>query len=182
MRIIGGTLKGKPLRTCRGLFLRPTSGKLRETLFNILAPCLTGGAVLDLFAGTGSLGIEALSRGMDRAVFVEKNPRVISVLHRNIAACDLESQTEVLGCTVSKGLNILSLRKDQFSTIFLDPPYRGDLIEKTLCALSKANLLEKSGLIIVEHSARAAIEASYGALKLDDRRQYGQTAISFFAR
>ena len=180
MRIIGGKLKGKQIKTCRGLFLRPTSGKLRETIFNILAPFLTGGAVLDLFAGTGSLGIEALSRGMDRTVFVEKNPRVITVLQRNIIASDLESQTEVMVCPVSKGLSVLRLRKDKFKAIFLDPPYQGNLVGKTLHGISGANLLEKDGLVVVEHSSREAIEAAYGALKLDDRRHYGQTVISFF--
>jgi len=180
VRIFGGRLKGKQIRTCRGLFLRPTSGKLRETIFNILAPCLTGGAVLDLFAGTGSLGIEALSRGMDRTVFVEKNPRVIMLLRRNIVACALEGQTEILGFTVSKALRILRQRKDKFKTIFLDPPYQANLVGKTLAELSGANLLEHDGLVVAEHSSRETIEICYGALRLDDRRQYGQTVISFF--
>lgn len=180
MRIIGGRLKGKPIKTCRGLFVRPSAGKLRESIFNILAPCLTGGAVLDLFAGTGSLGIEALSRGMDRTVFVEKNPRVISLLQRNIIACKLEGQTEVLGLSVLKGLSILRLRKDKFRTVFLDPPYQADLVGRTVRELSKANLLEHGGIVVAEHSIRETIETSYGALRLDDRRQYGQTVISFF--
>jgi 16S rRNA (guanine966-N2)-methyltransferase len=180
VRVIGGKLKGKQLRTCRGLFLRPTSGKLRETIFNILGPFLSGGAVLDLFAGTGSLGIEALSRGMDRAVFVEKTPRAINILQKNIVGCDLEGQTEIMGCPVSKGLSILRFRKDQFKTIFLDPPYQGNMVGKTLHEVSGADILEKNGLVVVEHSFREAIEAAYGALKLDDRRHYGQTVISFF--
>lgn len=180
MRIIGGKLKGRQIRTCRGLLLRPTSGKLRETIFNILGPFSTGGAVLDLFAGTGALGIEALSRGMERSVFVEKNPRVISILKKNITACALEGRTEVLGCTVSKGLSILRLRKDQYKTIFLDPPYQGKLVGKTLREISEADLLEKDGLVIAEHASEEAVDAAYGALKLDDSRRYGQTVISFF--
>lgn len=181
MRVIGGKLKGKQIRTCRGLFLRPTSGKLREAIFNIITPFLTNGSVLDLFAGTGSLGIEALSRGMDRTVFVEKTPRVISVLRKNIIACQVQNRTEVLGCSVSKGLKILQSRKKRFKITFLDPPYQGNLAGRTLLEISEANLLKKDGLIIVEHSSGEHVNSAYGKLKLDDRRHYGQTLLSFFS-
>jgi 16S rRNA (guanine(966)-N(2))-methyltransferase RsmD len=141
---------------------------------------LAGGSVLDLFAGTGALGIEALSRGMDRSVFIENNPRVMNILQKNITACDLENRTETLKCTVSKGLSILRLREDRFEIVFLDPPYRKKLIGKTLGEISNAHLLKKDGLVIAEHASNEAVEATYGTLKLDDQRQYGETAVSFF--
>lgn len=162
------------------MLLRPTSGKVREAIFNLITPLLNGGSVLDLFAGTGSLGIEALSRGMERTVFVERDPRVITVLHKNIIACQLKSQTEVIGRPVSKGLRMLRAREERFKLIFLDPPYQMSLAGRTLLELGEANLLKKDGLVILEHSEREQVEPAYGAMKLDDRRHYGQTVISFF--
>jgi 16S rRNA (guanine966-N2)-methyltransferase len=180
VRIIGGKLKGRRLKTCRGNFLRPTSEKIREAIFDIITPFLTDGSVLDLFAGTGSLGIETLSRGMDRAVFIDNNPRIISVLKENIINCQLESQTEVIGLPVTKGLKILRSRKETFKLVFLDPPYRGNLAGRTLLEIGESKVLTKDGLVIVEHSSRENIKPFYGNLRLDDQRQYGQTIISFF--
>ena len=102
MRIIGGTLKGRRLSTTKGDVARPTTDKVREALFSILSPCLTGGAVLDLYAGTGSLGLEAISRGMNRAVFIENSPQAFTVLTKNIGTCQAELQSEVIRLPVSK--------------------------------------------------------------------------------
>ena len=180
MRIIGGKLKGRRLKTCRGNFLRPTSEKVREAIFDIIAPFLTDGLVLDLFAGTGGLGIEALSRGMGRAVFIDNNPRIISVLKENIINCQLESQTEVMILPVTTGLKILRSRKETFKLIFLDPPYGGNLAGRTILKIGESNVLTKDGLVIVEHSSKENIKPFYGNLRLDDQRQYGRTIISFF--
>lgn len=180
MRVIGGKLKGRKIKTCRGTLLRPTSQKIREAIFDIISPFLTGGLVLDLFAGTGSLGIEALSRGMGRAVFVENNPRIISVLKENIISCQLENRAEVIIFPVTKGLKILRSRKEKFDLIFLDPPYLSNLVGKTILEINKANILLKDSLVIVEHSSKEDIKSSYGNLIRFDQRQYGQTLVSFF--
>jgi 16S rRNA (guanine(966)-N(2))-methyltransferase RsmD len=180
VRVIGGKIKGRKIKTCRGKFLRPTSEKIREAIFNIISPFLTDGLVLDLFAGTGSLGIEALSRGMGRAVFIENNTRVISILKENIISCQLENQAEVIVLPVTKGLKILRSRKEKFKLIFLDPPYLSNLAGRTILEISEANILEKDGLVIVEHSSREDIKSNYGNLIMFDQRQYGQTLVSFF--
>lgn len=180
MRVIGGKIKGRRLETYWGRFLRPTSGKIREAIFNIITPLLNEGSVLDLFAGTGSFGIEALSRGMDRAVFIEDNPRILSLLKKNISNCQLENQTEVIGLRVARGLKILKFREEKFKLIFLDPPYQGNLAGTTLLEISEAKVLTKDGLVIVEHSAKGNLDSIYGDLRLDDQRKYGQALVSFF--
>ena len=181
MRVFGGTLRGRRLQTCRVASLRPTSEKIREAIFNILDPLLAEGSVLDLFAGTGSLGIEALSRGMERAVFVEQNAVVVSFLKKNISYCHVEDKSEIIRLPVSKGIKILKSRNEKFALIFLDPPYQEKLAGKTLWEISEAQLITQDGLVIAEHSSKEILEESYGRLKMNDQRTYGQTLVSFFS-
>ena len=181
MRVVGGTFKGRRLQTCRVKSLRPTSEKIREAIFNIIAPWLAGGSVLDLYAGTGGLGIEALSRGMDRAVFVEHNSAIVSVLKKNISSCHCEEQSEVIGLPVSKGLKILKFRKEKFALIFLDPPYNEQLAGETIYEIYESQLLNEDGLITVEHSSREVLEKGYGGIKMENQRKYGQSLVSFFS-
>ena len=180
MRIISGELKGRRLQACKGRSVRPTSDKTREAIFDIIAPFLSGGVVLDLFAGTGGVGIEALSRGMERAVFVEKNPGVVPILKKNIIGCQLENRVEVIARSVSTGIKIIRLRNEKFKLIFLDPPYQENLVERTLEEIWEANLLSRGGIVIAEHSARESIGKYYGKLVGYDCRQYGHTLLSFF--
>ncbi|HPD60856.1 MAG TPA: 16S rRNA (guanine(966)-N(2))-methyltransferase RsmD [Thermodesulfobacteriota bacterium] len=181
MRVFGGILRGRRLQTCRVASLRPTSEKIREAIFNILDPLLTEGSVLDLFAGTGSLGIEALSRGMDRVVFVEQNATVVSFLKKNIRHCHVEDKSEIIRLPVSKGIKVLKLRNEKFALIFLDPPYQEKLAGKTLWEINEAQLITQDGLIIAEHSSQEILEESYGRLQMNDQRTYGQTLVSFFS-
>ena len=136
MRVISGKLKGKRLFTLKGLDLRPTSDRVKEAIFDILQNSIPGRKVLDLFAGTGAMGIEALSRGAKRAVFVEGSPQSLTVLYKNLEACRLQEQAEVLSREVQAGIKILSERGETFDLIFLDPPYGKGLARKTLQALS----------------------------------------------
>lgn len=181
MRVFGGTLQGRRLQTCRAASLRPTSEKMREAVFNILGPLPAEGAVLDLFAGTGSLGIEALSRGMQKAVFVERNAEIVSVLKENIRHCRLEEKSRVIGLPVSKGLKMLAARNEKFALIFLDPPYQEKLAGDTLRDINEAQLVTDDGLVVAEHSSKEILEESYGRLTMDDQRRYGQSCISFFS-
>lgn len=180
MQITGGRLKGRRLYTGRIKALRPTSEKIREAIFNILTPFLTGGSVLDLFAGTGSLGIEALSRGMEEGVFVECNSAVIPILKKNIDSCQLSEYVEILKVPVSRGIKILNTRRKKFKLIFLDPPYQKQLVGKTLLELNESEILIPKGIIIAEHYHKEKIEDTYGKLKIMDQRKYGQSLISFF--
>jgi len=182
VRIIAGSLKGKQLGTAKPALLRPTTDKVREAIFAILTPCLSGGIVLDLFAGTGSLGIEAISRGMEYAVFVEKSPLALGILKKNIITCRIEAQCCVIGASVSKGLRLLAQRAKRFDLIFLDPPYRDQVVGKTLRDIGSAGILISGGIIVAEHAQQESLADAYGPFSLDDQRHYGQTVISFFTQ
>ncbi len=179
MRVISGRLKGKKLFTLEGLSLRPTSDRVKESIIDLLQKFPPGERVLDLFAGTGALGIEALSRGAKRAVFVEESSRSGDVLRRNIEACHLEDQAEVLIRKVAAGLKVLEERRGVFDLIFLDPPYGKGLADRTLRALAGSPLAPPEALIVAEHSPQEDL-ASIPSLERIDWRKYGGTEVSFF--
>ena len=179
MRVISGKCRGKKLFTLKGSSLRPTSDRVREAIFDLLQKFPAGEKVLDLFAGTGALGIEALSRGARRAVFVEGSARSCTVLRRNIEACRLTHQAEIVAREVQKGLKILEERGDSFDLILLDPPYGKGLACRTLQALSRSSLLGPETLIVAEHSPEEDL-ACLPSLARIDRRKYRGTEVSFF--
>jgi len=179
LRVISGNLKGRRLFSVKGLSLRPTSDRVKEAIFDILQDCFQGQKVLDLFAGTGALGIEALSRGARRAFFVEGSARSRSALRKNIENCHLEEKAEVLGREVYAGINLLEARGESFELIFLDPPYGKGLARRTLESLSRSSIVAAGALIVAEHSPSELLEA-IPPLKKVDWRRYGSTQVSFF--
>jgi len=179
LRVISGKCKGKKLFTFKGLSLRPTSDRVKESIFDILQKFPPGEKVLDLFAGTGALGIEALSRGARRAVFVEENARSGAALRKNIEACRLSGQAELVSKEVQAGLKALEERGDSFDLIFLDPPYGKGLAYRTLQALSRSSLIALDTLIVAEHSPDEDL-TSVPSLERIDWRKYGGTEVSFF--
>jgi 16S rRNA (guanine(966)-N(2))-methyltransferase RsmD len=181
LRVISGKLKGKRLFTLKGMDLRPTSDRVKEAIFDILQNSIPGRKVLDLFAGTGAMGIEALSRGAKGAVFVEGSPQSLTVLYKNLEACRLQEQAEVLSREVQAGIKILSERGETFDLIFLDPPYGKGLARKTLQALSGESILAPDALIVAEHSPAEDLDA-ISFLERVDQRKYGSTLVSFFRR
>lgn len=181
MRVIAGELKGKKLFSIKGKTLRPTSDKVREAIFDILQDRLKGKRVLDLFAGTGALGIEALSRGAEKGVFVENNRHSLSVLRRNIEECRLKAKAEILACEVSAGIRILKSRGEAFELVFMDPPYSRGLVKETLQALGPSTLISSEALIIVEHSRREDL-LPFPPFQIIDSRRYGSTCVSFLQR
>lgn len=181
LRVISGKYKGKKLFVPKDLSLRPTSDRVKEAIFDLLQKFPPGKRVLDLFAGTGALGIEALSRGAQRAVFVEGSVRSGAVLRKNIQACRLKDQAEIVAQEVQKALKILEERRDSFDLIFLDPPYGRGLACRTLQALSRSSLVGLETLIVAEHSSDED-PASVRLLERIDRRKYGRTEVSFFRR
>ena len=181
MRVISGSLKGRKLLASKGMALRPTSDRVRESIFDILQNAIGGMRVLDLFAGTGALGIEALSRGAARAVFVEGSSRSLSVLGRNIEACGLEARAEVLPHEMEKALGILAKRAEIFDLVFADPPYGKGLATRAMEKLSRGAFLAEGGLVVAEHSPEEPLD-SVPPLKRVDQRKYGRTLISFFQR
>ena len=179
MRVISGALKGKRLFSTKGLELRPTSDRVRESIFNILRDEIRGARVLDLFAGTGALGIEALSRGGGEAVFVEKSSASLTALKKNISHCGLEDKSEILPREVPAAIKSLEEREASFHLIFLDPPYAKGLAFQTLEILGRSSVVAPGALIVAEHAPAEPLNGVRG-LERVDRRKYGGTLVSFF--
>ena len=182
MRIISGSLRGRSLNAPKGQGVRPTSDQVKESLFNIIGPRTTQAAVLDLFAGTGNLGIEALSRDAERAVFVEKVPTHFQVLQRNLAHCGVEEKSDAYCGDANKLLRMLQRKYGQFDIIFLDPPYRHTkMLRDVLSHIVKRKILVENGLLIAEHSQTFTPPADVeNSLFLEKTRRFGDTCISFY--
>jgi 16S rRNA (guanine(966)-N(2))-methyltransferase RsmD len=179
VRVIGGEFKGRILRAPQGGKIRPTSDRVREAIFDILGPVWNFQRVLDLFAGTGSLGIEALSRGAQEAVFVEQGKSALTVLKGNLKALGLKSRAWVLPLTVKRGITVLGEKGERFDLIFIDPPYGKGLVEKAIEEIVQRGILAPTGIIVAEHSLRDEIVSPVG-LAISQQRRYGDTAVSFF--
>jgi 16S rRNA (guanine966-N2)-methyltransferase len=180
MRVTSGRAKGTHLRA-PGSGVRPTSDRVKEALFNALAPRLADARVLDLFAGTGALGIEALSRGAARAVFVERDARAVAVIRRNLAAAHVDGQSEVRRGAVPGALDGLERDGAVFDLIVLDPPYGQDLPARTLRRLAASALLADGGVIAAEGHWRDDPGEIPGLRRTRDAR-YGETGLWFYTR
>ncbi|MEJ2069143.1 MAG: 16S rRNA (guanine(966)-N(2))-methyltransferase RsmD [Syntrophobacterales bacterium] len=179
MRIIAGEFRGRRLAAVKGR-IRPTSDRVREAIFNVLGPVVVEARVLDLFAGTGALSLEALSRGAREAVLVEDQGAALEVLRRNLTALGLENQVRVLPIPVQKALKKLAGQGEGFTLIFLDPPYEKGLALKTLTTLQGSGLLLPEARIIAEHSQREILPEQVGQLTLGQCRRYGDTQVAFY--
>jgi 16S rRNA (guanine966-N2)-methyltransferase len=179
MRLTGGLDRGRKLRAPRGATTRPTGAKVREAMFNILGPTPEH-PVLDIFAGTGALGIEALSRGADSAFFVERDGRALQALHRNLRELGFAGKSRVMGTDAHAALRQLSTEGLRFGWVFIDPPYAAGVVASMLEVLAGGNLLASGGIIIVEHDKRNVPPDSVASIHLTDRRYYGDTGVSFY--
>ena len=184
MRITGGMIKGRRLTEIKGRAIRPTSDRVRSSIFNILGHDLTGLSILDLFAGTGSLGIECLSRGATRGVFIDKSSGALALIKKNITLCGFEAFSALIREELPMGLTHIKTRGyDTFDLVFMDPPYESGYIEPTLHMLVKRRLVSHSSKIVVESSTNAGDLMPPGVpnLHLDKTRSYGSTVISFYS-
>jgi 16S rRNA (guanine966-N2)-methyltransferase len=181
MRVTAGADRGRKLRAPRGATTRPTGSKVREAIFNILGPPPPH-PVLDLFAGSGSLGIEALSRGAPRATFVERDPRALAALHRNLRDLGFSGQARVIGSPVLSALHRMAGETEPslFGWVFLDPPYASGEADLVLSQLSGGELLAEGAVVIVEHDRRHLPGEVFSILGMTDRRFYGDTGVSFY--
>ncbi|MGD9382499.1 MAG: 16S rRNA (guanine(966)-N(2))-methyltransferase RsmD [Desulfobacterales bacterium] len=179
LRIISGRLKGKKLRSVRGVTIRPTADRLRESIFNILSNQVLNAMVLDLFAGTGALGMEALSRGAESAVFVDNNPGALSVIQRNITSCAFDKQAHIIKWDIKKNLDCLKSAGTAFDLVFMDPPYNQGMVKSALFNLEQTGSLEQAARIVVEHSPLEPIPEDIFMFEIADRRKYGKTLVSF---
>ena len=179
LRIIGGRLKGKKLCSVPGDFTRPTASRVRESVFNILAFEVKGRRVLDLFAGTGVLGLEALSRGAASAAFVDQYRRPLSVIQKNILSCGLDAATKVIQFDLRHDFKWGLRLGSGFQLVFMDPPYNKGFVNSTLSRLHNGSLLENDAIVTVEHSPSEPIVAGDAPFVLKDQRTYGKTLVSF---
>jgi 16S rRNA (guanine966-N2)-methyltransferase len=179
LRIIGGELKGRKLRGVPGLATRPTADRTREAIFNILGPALHGAQVLDLFAGTGAFGIEAISRGAGGAVFIEVGREPFAVLTANILRCGLQDRALAIRWDAARNLNCLRNRESRFQIAFMDPPYHRPLVPPTLSNLHAARCLDNGARLVVEHGVEYPLPEAGPPYRLQDQRRYGKTLVSF---
>ncbi|MFZ0738632.1 MAG: 16S rRNA (guanine(966)-N(2))-methyltransferase RsmD [Candidatus Acidiferrales bacterium] len=181
MRVIAGKYGSRPLRALKGIALRPTSDRLRETLFNVLGPLVNDALFVDCFAGTGAVGIEALSRGAREAIFIEKHPPATALVRKNLESLQITSGVEVITADALRGLEKLSKRRLLPDFIFLDPPYRETVeYERILNFLDDARLLAPEGRIIVEHIRRLELPAYFQNLERSRLLVHGDAALSFY--
>jgi 16S rRNA (guanine966-N2)-methyltransferase len=186
MRVIGGTYRSRRLVAPRGLATRPTSDRLRETLFNVLTPRIEGAVFADLYAGSGAVGIEAISRGAGLVYFVDSAPSAIAAIRSNLAALKITSGFQILSSTVSAALRRLTERS-RWSIVFLDPPYAaGDDYAGTLNGIGNSadSLLTPEGIVIAEHSRKMLppLAEQYGPLKRYRVLEQGDAGLSFYTR
>lgn len=180
MRIGGGAVNGRRLRSVPGSAVRPTSGRVRQALFNILRALIEDAIFVDLFAGTGSVGLEALSHGARQVYFVEHDRRVLPVLRANIQRCTVDGCSVVVAATLPQALQQLPVTL-QADMLFLDPPYASDLAEETLAALAAVQLIAPHGVVIWQHAAHRRVpEVVLGRPGWKSRR-YGDTQLSLYA-
>jgi 16S rRNA (guanine(966)-N(2))-methyltransferase RsmD len=172
MRVIGGEFRSRALKSLPGLDVRPTPDRLREALFNVLAPRIEGAVFADLYAGTGAVGIEALSRGAARAILAEQKHAAVRVIRENLKTLGLEARADVRHVRA-----LAAMARLEADIVFLDPPYE---LEKEY-ASALALLGEKPpGLVIVQHSRRLKLEDEYGALRRTRRLKQGDNELSFY--
>ncbi len=179
LRVIAGQLKGRKLTSVRGLKTRPTADRIREAVFNILAFRVRGAAVLDLFAGTGALGLEALSRGAQTAVFVDFDRDALEALHRNVTGSGMQKQARILRWDIVRNLNCLASFERTFNLVFMDPPYNKDTLAPVLTNLDRSRCLQDGATIVIEHDLQEPAPEGCGPFQLADQRRYRKTLVSF---
>ncbi|WP_409967902.1 16S rRNA (guanine(966)-N(2))-methyltransferase RsmD [Bengtsoniella intestinalis] len=179
MRVISGIARGRRLKQLEGMETRPTTDRVKEAMFSILQFDIEGRRVLDLFAGTGQLGIEALSRGAKSCVFVERRKDALVLIQDNLKATDLAEHASVVA---GESLEYVKKRRHQFDLVLLDPPYQGDLLENAILSIELFDILAPHGIIVAEHPAGATLPALQAPYVLHRTYRYGQIGLSVYHR
>ncbi len=180
MRVIAGVAKGRMLKAVPGNQTRPTTDKVKEAIFSMIGPYFDGGAALDLFAGTGGLGLEAWSRGAEKVVFVDREQASIAVIRANVQAAGAEEASEIYRNDAERALKALAKRGIRFSYVFLDPPYRLKTMDAVMAELSRQDMLEDGAAIVVEHDAKHEYGELDGPFTLMRSAKYGDIAVSIY--
>ena len=178
MRVIAGSAKGRKLKTLEGLDVRPTTDKVKEAIFSAIQFDLPGAVVLDLFAGSGQLGIEALSRGAAECVFIDRRPDAVRLIQENLALCGFTDRARV------KSGDALAYLKsgEKFDLIFLDPPYETELLETAIAHIARHDLLNVHGMMIAEHPVDKVLPALSAPYRMGRTYRYGKIAVTIYHR
>lgn len=181
MRVIAGEFKGRQLKSVPSHQTRPTTDKVKEAVFHMIGPYFQGGRALDLFAGSGGLGIEAMSRGVESCVFVDQQQKAIKTIHENIELLRIHERTEVFRTDAMRAIKAAGKRGLSFEYIFLDPPYKKFSYKDLMEALLEHDLIGENGIVICEHDASESIPSTVGRLKLIKSDIYGTNiGVSIF--
>jgi 16S rRNA (guanine966-N2)-methyltransferase len=181
MRVIAGTYRSRVLKSLKGLALRPTSDRLRETLFNVLGSGISGSRFLDVYAGTGAVGIEALSRGATQATFIENHTPGAALIRKNLASLEISSAANVICADAMKGLAALEAAARQYDYIFIDPPYAAtEDYSRVMKYVAPSNILAPGGIVIVEHRKTFDVAESFGTLNRVRLLRQGDASLSFY--
>ena len=180
MRVISGKARGLKLNTPKNEDVRPTTDRVKESLFNIINFYVMDNNILDLFAVTGSLGIECLSRGANKCVFVDKSKESMSIVKSNIKKARVENESITLNTDFKSAILSLGRQGDKFTIIFMDPPYYKNMFIDALSSVDENNLLEEDGIIVVEHDTKDSFPDNVGRLYKDREKKYGNTTLTFY--
>ena len=180
MRVVSGICKGRPLKAVPGNTTRPTTDKVKEALFNMIGPYFEGGLGLDLFAGSGGLGLEALSRGVEKVIFVDRDAKAIQTIHENIQACKMEDKAEVYRNDAERALKAIKKRELTVDLLLLDPPYKAQKLKALIETVSEENLLAKTGIIVAEHSHDVQLDNEIGLFEKIKSETYGIIGVSIY--
>jgi len=181
MRVVGGTYRSRALKSLRGPALRPTSDRLRETLFDILGPTVEGSVFVDVYAGTGAVGIEAISRGARQVIFIENHAAAVKLIRNNLSSLRIASKADILAMDALRGLELLSSLRVHAQFFFLDPPYaEEEEYERVLDFLDRSPMLTPGGRVIVEHPKRRVLPDYLESLERVRVVEQGDAALSFY--
>lgn len=180
MRVISGKARGLKLNTPKNEDVRPTTDRVKESLFNIINSYVLDSNVLDLFAGTGSLGIECLSRGAKKCIFVDKSKESMAIVKSNIKKARVENESITLNIDFKNAIISLGNKGEKFNIIFMDPPYYKNMFIDALSAVDENNLLEEDGIIVVEHDTVDSFPENVGRLYKNRDKKYGKTTLTFY--
>ena len=180
MRVISGKVRGLKLDTPKNDDVRPTTDRVKESLFNIINPYVIDSNVLDLFAGTGSLGIECLSRGALSATFVDVSKDSINIVKSNVKKARVENESTILNSDFKTAIDRLNVQNKKFDIIFMDPPYYKNMFIDALSNIDNSDLLSEDGIIVVEHDTKDKFIDKIGRLEKSKEKKYGNTTLTFY--
>jgi len=182
LRVISGSRKGFKLKAPKGLDTRPTQDRIKESLFNIIGKIHEESIVLDLFSGSGAIGIEFLSRGAKKSYFIDDSQESIRAINENLEKTNFKGQSKVYKNDVFRAIKALDKKKTTVDYIFMDPPYKKELEKKTLKLICESQIINEGTTIIVEHGKGLVLEETLFCLKKIDERNYGDTTVTFYIK